>query len=74
MPSVDLRIAEIARTVKARRKLLGLTQAELAELVGVSPTFVFELENAKPTVSLNRVIAVLVGLGLQLELRVGVNE
>lgn len=74
MDGIELKVAEIAGAVKARRKLLGLTQAELAELVEVSPTFIFELENGKPAVSLNRVIAVLFGLGLVLELRVGVHE
>jgi y4mF family transcriptional regulator len=60
----------IAGIVRARRKDLGLTQLELAELAEVSPRFVFDLENGKPTVSLDRVLLVTKTLGLKLDLRV----
>ena len=61
----------IARLVRLRRKELGLTQAELAELAGVSPRFVFDLENAKPTVALDkfRLVTKALGLSLLLEVR-----
>jgi y4mF family transcriptional regulator len=74
MNDVELKIAEIAAQVTENRKLLKLTQAELAELAQVSPTFVFELENGKQTVSLNRVISVCLAVGLKLELRVRTDD
>lgn len=74
MNEIEQRIAEFGREVARRRKALRLTQAELAELAEVSPTFVFELENGKPTVSLNRAMAVSLTVGLKFELRVRTNE
>lgn len=50
----------------ARRKELRLTQQELADLAGVSPRFIHELENGKPTVRLDRLLAVANTLGLEL--------
>lgn len=60
----------INAVVRARRKELGLTQAQLAELAGVSPRFVFDLEAGKPTVSLDRLLVVLKALGLKMNLAV----
>jgi y4mF family transcriptional regulator len=61
----------IAQLVRLRRKALGLTQTELAELSGVSLRFVFDLENAKPTVAMDRfrLVAKALGLSLSLEVR-----
>lgn len=52
-----------------RRKALGLTQVELADLAGVSARFIHELENGKNTVRLDRVMAVATALGLDLDWR-----
>lgn len=60
----------LAKLIRLRRKELGLTQTELAELAGVSPRFVFDLENAKPTVALDRFRLVIKALGLSLLLEV----
>jgi HTH-type transcriptional regulator / antitoxin HipB len=59
---------EFAEAVRARRRHLGLRQAELADLAGVSERFVYALENGKASVQLDKVIAVLSALGLHLEL------
>jgi HTH-type transcriptional regulator / antitoxin HipB len=61
----------LADEVRARRKHLKLRQQELADLAGVSERFVFALENGKPTVQLDKVLAVLNALGLHMELRPG---
>lgn len=50
----------------ARRKALGLTQLQLADLAGVSARFIHELENGKETVRLDRVVALATALGLEL--------
>jgi HTH-type transcriptional regulator / antitoxin HipB len=60
-----------AEAVRARRRHLGLRQDELADLAGVSERFVYALETGKPTVQLDKVMAVLSALGLHLELRPG---
>lgn len=68
------KIAALADTVQSRRKLLGLTQAELADLAEVSPRFVFDLESGKDTLSMNRVIRVCNVLGLRLEWKLATGE
>lgn len=66
--------AELATTLQARRKSLGVTQAQLADLAGVSPKFVYDLEKGKPSVSLDRVLLVISALGLSLKLELATNE
>ena len=57
--------------VRRRRLELGLRQDELAALAGVSTRFVHTLEQGKPTVRLDKVLAVLGQLGLDLVLEPG---
>jgi y4mF family transcriptional regulator len=63
-------IQQLTDTLRARRREFGLTQVQLAELAGVSTRFVHGLEAGKPTVQLDRVLAVATTLGLELHLRV----
>jgi len=58
----------LARTIRARRKELGLTQIELGLLADVSASFLNDVESAKPSVALDRVIRVLDVLGLEPQL------
>jgi len=57
--------SEFAATIKAARRALKLTQAELAAAAGVGIRFVVELEAGKPTVQLGKSLAVLDALGLE---------
>ncbi len=61
----------VADAVRLRRRDLGLTQAEVADLGGVSAKFLIEFERGKPSVRLDKVMDVLDVLGL--ELRVGIS-
>lgn len=61
-------LTDIASFVRARRKLRGLSQIELAELAGVGQRFVSELERAKPTVRASSVERVLAVFGKELGL------
>ena len=70
MPDLDVSAA-FADAVRLRRRQLGIGQGELADLAGVSERFVYALEHGKPSVQLNKVIAVLSALGLHLELHRG---
>ena len=63
---------DLAAAVRQRRRSMGLTQAEVADLGGVSAKFLIEFERGKPSVRLDKVMDVLDVLGL--ELRVGVRE
>jgi y4mF family transcriptional regulator len=57
--------------IRCRRLDLGLHQDELAALAGVSTRFVHTLEQGKPTLRLDKVLAVLGQLGLDLVLEPG---
>lgn len=75
--ALRLEAAGLAHGLRERRRGLGLTQQELADLAGVSTRFVHDLENAKPTVQLDRVLAVAHALGLDLRWQLrspGANE
>lgn len=64
----------LAAVVRARRAELTLRQDELADLAGCSVRFVHVLESGKPTVQLDKVLAVLEVLGLHLSLERGVHH
>ena len=55
----------ISEFVKKKRKELGLTQKELADKAGVGLRFIRELENAKPTLQINKVNQVLMLFGYE---------
>jgi y4mF family transcriptional regulator len=59
-------LIELARLARARRTAEAVTQAELGGLAGVGARFVVELEQAKPTLAIGKVIAVLDALGFEL--------
>jgi HTH-type transcriptional regulator / antitoxin HipB len=60
----------LGEQVRERRRQLGLRQEELADLAGVSPSFVRFLEHDKATVRLDKVQDVLNVLGLEMTLKV----
>ncbi|MFM7733745.1 MAG: type II toxin-antitoxin system Y4mF family antitoxin [Cyanobium sp.] len=61
-------MAELGAALRAERKALKLTQADLALAAGVGLRFVVELEAGKPTVQLMRVLRVIDALGGTLQL------
>ena len=68
-----LSLADLASAVKARRKELGMTQAELARVARTGNRFIVDLEKGKPTLQVAKVLAVasLLELDLYLKLRRG---
>lgn len=52
-------MSNLSRFIKERRKLLGITQIELAEKAGVGLRFIRELEQGKESVRLDKVNTVL---------------
>lgn len=52
--------------VRNRRRDLGLTQQDVADLSGVSPRFIRDVEHGKPSVQLDKLLALLDALGLEL--------
>jgi HTH-type transcriptional regulator / antitoxin HipB len=61
----------LGAAVRARRRALRLKQAELASLAGVGLAFLYELEHGKSTLRIDKVLAVLTVLGLELHVRAG---
>lgn len=57
--SPDREVSPIATFVRERRKANGLSQRELAELAGVGPRALWDLERGKPTLRTDIVNAVL---------------
>ena len=58
---------KIDEYIRKKRKLLNLTQQELAERAGVGYRFIRELENGKPTVRMDKVNQVLLLFGEELQ-------
>ena len=65
----DRRLQPLTAQVRARRRALGLSQEEVADLAGCSERFVYSLEQGKASVHLGKVLDVLgvLGLGLKVE-------
>jgi HTH-type transcriptional regulator/antitoxin HipB len=59
---------DIGKTRRTKRKKDGLTQADAAALCGVGTRFLDELERGKETAQIGKVIQILRGLGLTLQL------
>ncbi|MBL8911509.1 MAG: helix-turn-helix transcriptional regulator [Archangium sp.] len=57
----------LATQVRTRRKQLQLTQLQLAELAGCGPDFLYDVERGKPTLRVDKLLAVLHALGLELQ-------
>ncbi|MGN0907044.1 MAG: helix-turn-helix transcriptional regulator [Bullifex sp.] len=60
-------VADIGIIVREKRKKTGMTQKEAAGIIGVGVRFLSELENGKPTLEIDKVLRVLVFLGIDLE-------
>lgn len=61
---------QLGELIRSRRRDLGLTQTEVAEVADANLRFVSELERGKPTARLENVMRVLATLGIELEARV----
>lgn len=60
---------QLGALIRNRRRELGLTQTEVAEVANANLRFVSELERGKPTARLENIMRVLETLGIELEAR-----
>lgn len=60
---------ELGDLIRRTRKQLGMTQAELAALTGLSLAFVNHVENGKATAQLGKTLMLLQQLGIRLHAR-----
>jgi transcriptional regulator with XRE-family HTH domain len=56
---------EIAAAIKARRRLLNMSQKQIAEKVGTEYQRIAEIENGKTNVSIDRLIEIAEAIGLK---------
>jgi len=56
----------MGRVIRARRKELGYTQVEVAEMMGFSPRLVGEIERGRGSVGFDRVVSYAMNLGIDL--------
>lgn len=59
-------VSVFGNMIKQRRKALGYTQAQVANLCGTGTRFISDLENGKPTIELGKAITVASALGIDL--------
>jgi HTH-type transcriptional regulator/antitoxin HipB len=64
MPEVIRDTIEFGAAIRARRKALGNTQAQVAALCGTGLRFISDLENGKPTIELGKALFVAQALGI----------
>lgn len=64
-------MAELGAGIKKQRKALGLSQQQLAKFAGCAKLFVLSVENGKATIRMDKLLAVLNVLGLQIKLQSG---
>lgn len=62
-------VEDVGRLIRMRRRKLGYTQAELAEIVGVGVTYLSHLENGKETAEMGKALHLLQMLGIDLYAR-----
>jgi HTH-type transcriptional regulator / antitoxin HipB len=62
-------VDELAEVARARRHELGLTQEELAGVIGVHRMFVSQFESGKRSMRLELVLRLVQALGLDVDLR-----
>ena len=62
---------EVGLLVRDRRRVQGVTQAELAERVGASREWIRLLESGKPRLELGLTLRALTALGINLNAEVG---
>jgi transcriptional regulator with XRE-family HTH domain len=61
--------ASIGPAIRHYRRQADLTQAQLADLVGLTPTYLSRLENGEGTEELRRIIRILKQLGVRMALQ-----
>lgn len=59
---------DIGKVIRARRKADGLTQLDAAALCGVGARFLGELERGKETAQIGKVLRIVQGMGLELQI------
>lgn len=60
---------ELGNYIRTHRKMSGLTQVQLAQMVGVGKSVIYDLEKGKETVRLSTLVKILSGLNIKVKLQ-----
>ena len=60
--------ASLGQAIRHYRLQAGLSQAELADLVGITPSYLSRLEHGQETEQLRRIVSILKQLGVRMTL------
>ncbi|MFT6244487.1 MAG: y4mF family transcriptional regulator [Salibacteraceae bacterium] len=63
-------ITELGKSIKARRKTLGITQVHLADLAGVNSNTIIRIENGKINPSIEVINSIVDVLGMEITLSI----
>jgi len=66
MSTTVLNASDLGSLIRLRRKKLGYTQAQVAELCGTGTRFISDLENGKASIELGKSIIVAATLGIDI--------
>jgi len=61
--------ASVGQAIRHYRLQAGLTQAQLADTVGISPSYLSRLEHGQETEQLRRIVAILKHLGVRMTIQ-----
>ncbi|GAB1484588.1 hypothetical protein MASR2M78_34060 [Treponema sp.] len=61
-----MKASDLGSLIRLRRKKLGYTQAQVAELCGTGTRFISDLENGKASIELGKAITVAASLGIDI--------
>jgi HTH-type transcriptional regulator / antitoxin HipB len=70
MQTIAHSTTDIGSAARMRRKALGYSQAELANLCATGVRFISDFENGKATIELGKALVVLAALGIDVSLAV----
>ena len=59
---------QVSGAIRSRRKALGLTQLELADLADVSERLVRDAETGRATIKMDKLLSILEALGLEIRI------
>ena len=60
---------QLGNYIRTHRKMSGLTQVQLAQMVGVGKSVIYDLEKGKETVRLSTLVKILSGLNIKVKLQ-----
>jgi transcriptional regulator with XRE-family HTH domain len=68
---VEQQVTKIATVIKQRRKLLRITQEDLAELSNISKRYLYAIEKGTANPSIKTLLTLFEILGIQMEVKIG---